>query len=65
MAVLAKGRNGRSYSIVIICTMYIAPDMTSYMGGLKINVEYEKQVLEVLETSGGAEGSSLAARRGY
>lgn len=44
---------------------YIAPDMTSYMGGLKINVEYEKQVLEVLETSGGAEGSSLAARRGY
>lgn len=28
--------------------------MTSYKGGLKINVESEKHVLEVLETSGGA-----------
>lgn len=28
--------------------------MTSYMSGLKINVESEKHVLEVLETSDGA-----------
>lgn len=37
--------------------------MTSYMDGLKINLEHEKQVLEVLETSGGAEGYQTARLR--